>query len=443
MPSGGAPETGCATGEAMNCSDGIDCTTDRCDPRAGCLFQADHTQCNDQIECTEDRCSTTEGCTHLPNDDLCNDGFCFTGGTCDTRDGCRGSAQRSCSDMDMCTTDRCDAAAQMCVHSLVDADGDGFTAASVGPHACGSGTDCNDGDAAINPDATEVCANNLDDNCNGQTDEGCGGPDTCASALSLELHEGSAHYEGPIDELNDDLHPGCDAQEGGRDAVFALSIPGGGAVDVRIDTNGSSFDTVLAVAQECSVLGSDEAVCNDDQIPREERASRIWIHRIPPSVGPRPLFILVDAFSAVSSGMLRLNVEVSAAAGDGCATPMDISGGGTVLGFLGALSGAAGALTGTCQGFDDVAAAEIVFRYRPVRPEALFVARSADFLPDLYVRRTCLLRSSEVGCSEGRRRGGQGEAELMVRHEVETAHFAIVDGARSAGTYVLEYQPQR
>jgi hypothetical protein len=33
--------------------------------------------------------------------------------------------------------------------------------------------DCNDNDPAVNPGAEEVCENNADDNCNGETDEGC------------------------------------------------------------------------------------------------------------------------------------------------------------------------------------------------------------------------------------------------------------------------------
>jgi hypothetical protein len=43
-----------------------------------------------------------------------------------------------------------------------DSDGDGFT-------SCGG--DCNDSNSSINPGAAEVC-NGIDDNCNGQMDEG-------------------------------------------------------------------------------------------------------------------------------------------------------------------------------------------------------------------------------------------------------------------------------
>jgi len=54
-----------------------------------------------------------------------------------------------------------------------DADGDGFTSAD----SCGgSKNDCNDGDASVHPGAAETC-NMVDDNCDGQADEGgvCGG----------------------------------------------------------------------------------------------------------------------------------------------------------------------------------------------------------------------------------------------------------------------------
>ncbi|HCI57517.1 MAG TPA: hypothetical protein DFH96_01950 [Bacteroidetes bacterium] len=62
-----------------------------------------------------------------------------------------------------------------------DADGDGFGNPLVDSSACAppigyvlNNTDCNDANNAIYPGATEVCGNGIDDDCDGQIDEGCG-----------------------------------------------------------------------------------------------------------------------------------------------------------------------------------------------------------------------------------------------------------------------------
>ena len=60
-----------------------------------------------------------------------------------------------------------------------DSDGDGFgtgspiVACTQPSNSSSNNTDCNDGNISIHPGASEICGNNTDDNCNGQTDEGC------------------------------------------------------------------------------------------------------------------------------------------------------------------------------------------------------------------------------------------------------------------------------
>jgi ELWxxDGT repeat protein len=61
-----------------------------------------------------------------------------------------------------------------------DADGDSYGNSALTVQDCSAppgyvtnSIDCNDGNANINPGKTEICGNSIDDNCNGQTDEGC------------------------------------------------------------------------------------------------------------------------------------------------------------------------------------------------------------------------------------------------------------------------------
>ncbi len=129
---------------------------------------------------------------------------CVTDEDCDDRSFCTGvercvvgrcarGAPVSCDDRDPCTEDRCDDTLRACASEPAtrDRDGDGRAGPREGfaagaPGACGD--DCDDGDRAVFPGATEVC-NGRDDDCNGSVDDGAtltpAGPDVAVSEPSL------------------------------------------------------------------------------------------------------------------------------------------------------------------------------------------------------------------------------------------------------------------
>jgi hypothetical protein len=84
-----------------------------------------------------------------------------------------------------------------------DKDNDGYAPASCG------GTDCNDNNAAIRPGATEVC-DGVDNNCNGQTDEG---PDQDNDGYKVcDCNDNNPNIHPGATEICDYYDNDCDGQ---------------------------------------------------------------------------------------------------------------------------------------------------------------------------------------------------------------------------------------
>ena len=157
----------CLPGMSLDCDDGDPCTTDACDPVAGCASAtapagtdcSDADACNgaetcdaaglckagapldcdDDNPCTADACDMAGGCQHveLADDTACSDGDACNGAELCAAGVCTAGAPLDCDDQNECTVDACDAAAG-CTH----------TSAS-------QGSPCDDGDRCTQPDTCD------------------------------------------------------------------------------------------------------------------------------------------------------------------------------------------------------------------------------------------------------------------------------------------------
>ncbi len=115
-----------------------------------------------------------------------------------------------------------------------DDDGDGYFV----QFGCGTNVDCNDADAAIHPGVAEVCWDSVDNNCNGQIDEGCTCTDADADGFYVEGNCGTAVdcddgdadiFPGAAEICGDGVDSDCDGQD--------LSC---GTADARIPDTGQT-----------------------------------------------------------------------------------------------------------------------------------------------------------------------------------------------------------
>ncbi|HOX43190.1 MAG TPA: MYXO-CTERM sorting domain-containing protein [Myxococcota bacterium] len=242
------------------CDDGDPCTEDDTCSLGVCTGAA--LACDDQDPCTDDSCDPLGGCGHAYNTAPCDDGD-------------------ACSMQDSCANGRCSGVP-------ADLDGDGYLAS-----ACG-GSDCDDGQAAVNPGAFEgpigsaACQDGLDNDCDGsidgdargcrpcQQDADCDDGNACNGADSCEASQCQPGVPLECDDQNPCTADDCSLSTGcthnprpgpcdDGDACTAGDVCANGACDgsaVACDDQDPCTDDTCDPQSGC-VHASHVGLCDD------------------------------------------------------------------------------------------------------------------------------------------------------------------------------------
>ncbi|NUN14542.1 MAG: lamin tail domain-containing protein, partial [Myxococcales bacterium] len=192
--------TGCQDGPDLVCNDNNACTADSCDSATGCVFTSIEATCVDGNLCTDDSCNPASGCVFTNNTVPCDDAnACTTGDTCGGG-ACVPGGPTPCDDSNVCTTDSCDPTSG-CINAnntIACSDGNACTANDT----CGAGA-CVPG-AAVNCDDSNVCT---DDSCDPaigcvyvNNTASCDDDDACTTA---DTCLGGSCVGGPAPDCND------------------------------------------------------------------------------------------------------------------------------------------------------------------------------------------------------------------------------------------------
>lgn len=191
-------------------------------------------------------------------------------------------AAEICNGIDDNCNDQIDEGVQSTFYA--DADGDGFGDGSMTILACtapagyvANADDCNDTNADVHPGATETC-NGIDDNCDGDIDEGVqilffadadgdGYGDPGNAILACSLPTGYVSNADDCDDTNSAVHPGaaetCNGIDDNCDGQIDEGVQNTYYADNDHDGFGDPANAVLACSQPAGyvTLNTD---CNDN-----------------------------------------------------------------------------------------------------------------------------------------------------------------------------------
>ncbi|MBM4374578.1 MAG: putative metal-binding motif-containing protein [Deltaproteobacteria bacterium] len=384
-------------------------------------------QCDDGVACTLDACELgLSRCRHLPDDSVCQDALVCNGEErCDVDAGCSPGAPKTCTDGNPCTIDTCDEATNSCKTEPRDADADG----DPDVH-CGGG-DCDDGVPLVSSLQSEVCANAIDDDCDGVVDEaGCGAPmhDDCFDPLEAAA---PGTYAMSTVAAKADYASSCPVENSpaARDVVAAVSVPTG-LHDVQLTVRTELADAAVALFGQCGPPGPEAACSRGFPHPQGGRVAKLRAR----SVGDAQKLVLPAIVSSDSAVPITLRYELlaptTAPANETCGTAAALADG---VPQTASLPGTKVDLETACGGDTG----ELVYRFELTEPRDvdLFAASvDGDGSPVLSLRNeSCALATDELTCALAP--SGAAKAHLYRRALPAGVHHVAVSA--SAPTDVL------
>ncbi|MCB9593438.1 MAG: putative metal-binding motif-containing protein [Sandaracinaceae bacterium] len=280
----------------------------------GTVFCTEDSECDDDVDCTRDSCGPTGTCRNVVDPPSCDDGiFCNGVEQCDPRMGCVPGERETCNDDNVCTIDRCNEETKSCDRSPRDQDEDGDA-----DWFCEGGTDCNDGDPSVSGLVNEVCDDFLDNDCDEMVDEAdCGRPryDTCDDPLDISS---GGFYLLNTDGASPDYALSCRGTT--RDLVAQFTLTERSSIDLEAD--GDFFTVALSLRTDCP--------SRDSELACESGFPGVIRRR---SLDPGTYFVVLAASSTGEIGLTAtFGPPIEPVTNDTCATPIDVSAGGTFMG---------------------------------------------------------------------------------------------------------------
>lgn len=358
-------------------------------------------ECDDGVACTRDACDPAGYCRNPVDPATCDDGvFCNGVEQCHPRRGCVPGPRETCNDDDVCTIDRCNEETKTCDHFARDLDEDGDP-----DFFCAGGNDCDDRDPTRSSVVSEICADAIDNDCDGLVDEStCGRPmyDTCDNPLDVSA--------GGVFLVNTrgatpDYTLGCVGTMR-QDLVLTFTLTD--TRDVRIEAEGDLFTTALALRTTC-VDRTSELECRTG-FPGVIRRRGLTAGTY---------YVVLTGYGA---GEIAVDVAITTPTppptNETCATPIDVSAGGT---FAGTMLDVMDDLTTSC-GFGGSPDLVYTFTTTSVRDVRISATAITGESMTWDVRPTCGATTGSVRCAYG------GPASGRIHQLPAGTYFLILEG---------------